>query len=179
MIGYVLSLITGAMAFAFLASGICLCLIMSYGSLRKHRLSRKQLLRLGYCLFYVFALYHITVIRNGVEWERVGSASFSDIQWIPLVELISILPNRPLAFLYNVIGNLIWFVPLGALGGCLYKEYSIAKAMMLGCAVSVSIECLQFLFANGISDIDDVILNTLGALLGYGIFQWIRNRKKG
>lgn len=179
MIGYVLSLITGAMAFAFLASGICLCLIMIYASLRKHRISRKQMIRVGYSLFYIFALYHITVIRNGIAWERVGSASFSDIQWIPLVELISILPNRPLAFLYNVIGNLIWFVPLGTLGGCIYKEYSIAKAMMLGCAISVSIECLQFLFANGISDIDDVILNTLGAMLGYGIHYWIGNRKKG
>ncbi|MFD2618583.1 VanZ family protein [Terrilactibacillus laevilacticus] len=37
----------------------------------------------------------------------------------------------------------------------------------MGCLLSISIECIQLFMANRCSDIDDVILNTLGAWVGY------------
>lgn len=51
----------------------------------------------------------------------------------------------------------------------LQKTLSVKNIAMLGASVSFSIEFLQWLFHSGVFDIDDIILNTLGTLLGYGL----------
>lgn len=177
MVTYVLHLIGNATLFAVCSTMMMVCLYIAYARIRKYPIDKKRLLVLTSSLLYFSALYHITIIRNGIVWERIATGSFSSIQWIPMVELISILHNSIPTFLYNVIGNLIWFVPLGYLGSYIHSEYCLWKAVRLGSLVSLSIECLQFLFVNGISDIDDILLNTLGTMLGYGLWKLYQNIK--
>lgn len=77
----------------------------------------------------------------------------------------------------NVGGNFILLMPLGFLLPILSnKVESIKKILIIGFAVSLSIELFQLLedysglaFAR-IVDIDDIILNTSGAVLGYIIY---------
>lgn len=44
------------------------------------------------------------------------------------------------------------------------------KVLLVGAGLSVTIETLQFVMLRGFSEIDDVMHNTLGCLLGYGLY---------
>lgn len=69
----------------------------------------------------------------------------------------------------NVLGNIVAFMPLGVLVPALARRLSVPGAVLGASAfVSISIEVLQWLFARRVADIDDVILNVVGALVGYG-----------
>lgn len=68
-------------------------------------------------------------------------------------------------FTYLFVGNLIWFAPAGLLvrlrGGRLWQ------AALAGFLLSLCIETAQFVLGSGVSELDDLILNTCGAILGF------------
>lgn len=73
--------------------------------------------------------------------------------------------------LYNTIGNILIFVPLGIFFSFLFSRFrTFSKVMMIGFTITVSIELLQFFLQLGQFDIDDILLNTIGALLGYFVY---------
>ena len=45
---------------------------------------------------------------------------------------------------------------------------------IIGCSISVTIEALQFCFLKGFSEVDDVMHNTLGCMIGYGMYALTR-----
>ncbi len=68
--------------------------------------------------------------------------------------------------LSNILGNIVLFIPLGVYITLFNKDKSIWKNALLVTAVSVAVELVQIIFILGIGDIDDVLLNGLGGLLG-------------
>ena len=46
--------------------------------------------------------------------------------------------------------------------------------LLIGCSISVTIEALQFCFMKGFSEVDDVMHNTVGCLIGYGVYAVVR-----
>jgi glycopeptide antibiotics resistance protein len=76
----------------------------------------------------------------------------------------------------NVGGNILLFIPLGFLIPIIWKNVRHMKQILLiGMGVSVTIELLQLLesFVGGwgrVTDIDDVICNAFGAVLGYLLY---------
>lgn len=91
-------------------------------------------------------------------------------------------PGQPstTAFCLRIItGNLVMFVPLGIMLPLLSERWASAKAVLtIALMASVSIELLQYaerwLGSARWSDIDDVLLNVTGALLGYGLLRLAR-----
>lgn len=77
----------------------------------------------------------------------------------------------------NVGGNILLLMPLGFLAPNIWDKYKkIKNTILLGFAISVSIELLQLiesLFSGWgrITDIDDVICNVLGSIVGYSIYK--------
>lgn len=77
----------------------------------------------------------------------------------------------------NVGGNILLLMPLGFLAPILWDKYTKFKnTILLGFTISVSIELLQliqslFSGVGRITDIDDVICNVLGSILGYCIYK--------
>lgn len=67
--------------------------------------------------------------------------------------------------------NIVLFFPVGLLLGCGYKNMSWRRAMGIGVLLSVSIEILQLIFKRGLCEVDDVIHNVLGCMVGYGIYK--------
>jgi glycopeptide antibiotics resistance protein len=72
----------------------------------------------------------------------------------------------------NTLGNIALFIPLGVLAPLVSARFrSLGRMLLLAVCLSLSIETIQFVlrfFGNPRAvDIDDVILNTLGAVLGY------------
>lgn len=77
--------------------------------------------------------------------------------------------------LRNLIGNTAMFVPLGIVWPSVFwKLNTHRKVIVSGFCASLCIEILQLPFYNRASDIDDLILNTAGFIIGYGIFLLLR-----
>ena len=71
----------------------------------------------------------------------------------------------------NVMGNILLFLPLGVILPTLWKKRSSHwKMIAAGVAVSLTIEILQLPFFERVSDVDDLIFNTFGYLLGYLLY---------
>ena len=62
--------------------------------------------------------------------------------------------------------NILMFIPIGFLSGAVINERRIKKVLLFGFSLSVTIEILQLLFRRGICEIDDIMHNTIGCLLG-------------
>ena len=84
--------------------------------------------------------------------------------------------------LLNFIGNYAMFIPIGIIWPLVFKHLDTpAKAIAAGVGFSLCIEILQLPFFDRVSDIDDLLLNSLGYLTGYGIYllvKWLKRRFK-
>ena len=99
------------------------------------------------------------------------------LNFVPFVNLMDYEVRREA--LLNVIGNSFLFLPMGIVFPIVYRKLNTHwKVIAAGAGVSLTIEILQLPFFGRASDIDDLILNCMGYLLGYGIWLLCRRRKK-
>jgi len=84
--------------------------------------------------------------------------------------------------LWNLGGNVAVFLPLGfGLAGLLRglgRAAAFGRAVLVGLGLSVTIELVQLTIPNRATDVDDVLLNTMGAALGAGLFTWLLRRTR-
>jgi glycopeptide antibiotics resistance protein len=73
--------------------------------------------------------------------------------------------------MFNVFGNIVTFIPLGIYFTLFRKDKRLSANMLFVFLTSLSIEVIQFVFGLGASDIDDIILNCLGGLIGFLIYR--------
>jgi len=79
----------------------------------------------------------------------------------------------------NLIGNTAMFLPLGIVWPAVFKKLNThGKVIAAGFCTSLCIEILQLPFYDRTSDIDDLILNTTGFVVGYGIYLLVRKLAK-
>ena len=74
---------------------------------------------------------------------------------------------------YMLLGNMIMFAPIGFFTALLWREPRWWKSLLAGAGASLFVETVQF-FIGRSSDIDDVILNSFGALCGFWVFCLLR-----
>ena len=99
------------------------------------------------------------------------------INLIPVVYLLDYLIAGEAVL--NVVGNTAMFIPIGIIWPMVFKELdSHGKVIAAGVGFSLCIEILQLPFFDRVTDIDDLILNSLGFLIGYGICLLLRKYKK-
>lgn len=121
----------------------------------------KWLRRIGFAL-YLLILFRITVFRSG--WCNNGFLE-GEIDWIPFQQVFDyLLDGDWFSFVYLFFGNILWFVPFGLYLG--YKGQGIWKVALWTFFLSFSIESLQFVFSSGFSEIEDLLLNTFGGVVG-------------
>ena len=81
--------------------------------------------------------------------------------------------------LVNLIGNTAMFIPLGIVWPAVFPQLNThGKRIAAGFGCSLVIEILQLPFFERYTDLDDLILNTVGFLLGYGIWLLVKKLKK-
>lgn len=78
--------------------------------------------------------------------------------------------------LRQILFNVLLYVPLGALLCSLIGQVRIV--VLIGIGLSIIMELLQYWLKLGITDIDDVISNTLGLILGVVLYNGIRRRQR-
>ena len=116
-------------------------------------------------LLWLAVLLRITVFRNGCFSNGLFSGRIEWDAFAYYAKLARVGYWR--YFVYLFVGNLIWFAPAGVLvrlrGGKLWQ------AALAGLALSLVIETAQFVLGSGVSELDDLILNTCGACLGFAV----------
>lgn len=76
--------------------------------------------------------------------------------------------------LRDPVGNLLLFVPLGMLAPLVWRRLTWRRVALAAAAISLSIELSQLVFGFGsLASIDDVIFNTLGAISGFALFEFV------
>ena len=118
----------------------------------------------------LFIIYFCILI-----WILLFKMSFSfdelyrnrSINLIPI--LGSIIVNGRL-YINEIINNILVFVPVGIYTCMLKQEWSTPKKVSVAFFISLTIEVLQFILAIGATDITDLIGNTIGGVIGIGIF---------
>jgi len=119
-------------------------------------------------------LYPIPVQASLIQEGRAFGGLHNN--FVPLVGLGEMLSSQPLEIsMRQIAGNVLMFVPLGLLVPLLKPNVRLGQVLVVAVLASTAIEAAQFSislilgFGYKIADVDDVLLNTLGALIGYGV----------
>lgn len=97
--------------------------------------------------------------------------------FIPFKTMLINIHSLSLHDLSNLVGNIALFIPFGMFLVLMSKNKGISfkGALTRSLSLSLCLECLQVVFSIGIFDVDDLILNTSGGLLGYCAFKLYDN----
>lgn len=88
---------------------------------------------------------------------------------IPFVGMFDYLTKQ--IMLVNVLGNIAMFIPTGIILPIISRKLDcFGKVVAVGALISLCIEVLQLLFSERTTDINDLILNTIGTAIGFVIF---------
>ena len=141
---------------------------MSIKTARKIRIT-------GSCLFFLYMALLLYLVFFSEYYGRTADIDEWRYNLTPLREIGRFwicrkeLGLRP--FIRNVLGNIAAFLPLGSILPVLNRKWrSLFKIILAGFALSCSVEILQLLTRVGCFDVDDLLLNTIGAAAGYGLF---------
>lgn len=74
-------------------------------------------------------------------------------------------------FVISLLGNIIMFMPFGFFTPLLWNKKNLKDSLLAGFLASLTVEICQLPQAGRTSDVDDLILNTLGAFLGYLLYK--------
>lgn len=116
--------------------------------------------------------------RKDVILEGLGTANFTPFKTIKMYIDYAYKLNS----VENLAGNILVFVPFGILFPMAVLDGNKFHVMFLNAFVFIlGIEVFQLFSAFGAFDVDDILLNCLGAALGYGIYRlflvWAKKRK--
>ncbi len=110
------------------------------------------------------------------------------VNYIPFMETINMFKNNYMNYMgirnavYNVVGNILVFVPLVFFIPLLFEmKNKIIYIALYGFLTSLAIDFVQLFTAFNITDIDDIIFNTLGSIFGfiiYNLFYYIIKKTK-
>lgn len=139
-----------------------------------------------YFILYIFLLFNLVMLDNffgrasmGVIWNfdprYLDSFLMNRVNLIPFRTVLEYLNSFSIPFhtkIINLLGNTLAFVPFGFFAHViLNKKPSLLKFTLLMVSASLLIEVIQLIFLVGSCDIDDIILNVLGAVFSYLIFK--------
>ena len=129
--------------------------------------TKKLIRRTGLGLFVIYMLLLLYFLFFSEKYGRVAEAEREfRYNLVPFVEIRRFWVYRHqlglLALMTNICGNVIGFVPYG------YILPVVARRMQI--CLSLTVETIQLITRVGCFDVDDLILNTLGAALGYLLF---------
>jgi glycopeptide antibiotics resistance protein len=172
--------VAGLRGKASLAFGVCIMfLVMILGVYKKKQETLLQGSIQSSFLVYVFMVLTLTgyfilfreIAAHG-WWHRV----LHRVQTKERINLHPFLMFRQFRLASTqVIGNLVMLLPLGIYIPLLFPGLSgFFRVFIICLCVSISIELMQLITSVRSTDIDDVILNTFGAVIGYVLYKFLR-----
>ena len=125
----------------------------------------EEMLKLGF-IIYIMSLFYVVTFQD-VSW--------STSNFIPFKEVFryQIFSER---FFRNVVGNLIMFMPYGFFVSYFLRLDKKKTIFIMSLLVSVTIEITQLIIGR-VFDVDDIMLNVCGGILGYFVYRFIHHFK--
>lgn len=126
-----------------------------------------------------FVFYPFFTVNGHVQPLMINLSGIQPIRinLIPFVNILDYDSKREAAI--NIIGNTCMFIPTGIILPILYSHLDrFWKVLLAGAGLSFVIEMIQLLFPGSVSDIDDLILNTAGVAIGYGIYNLVHRLRR-
>lgn len=128
-------------------------------------------------ILYFAIVFCMCISRFNIIMTLIGG-QLTRIDAINMVPFHSIRENlryghSPVS--WDMLYNMVMFVPFGIVYCYYQKNFCIYKAIGLSFLTTFLIEASQFVFKTGVVDIDDLMINTMGSLVG--IFLYIVLRK--
>ena len=119
----------------------------------------KELIALSF-IIYILCLFQVVTCQD--------NNNISSNNLIPFREMFRYdLGSR--LFLKNVLGNIIMFLPYGFFTSYFLKEKKLLPILILTVVTSLTIECTQLMIGR-VFDIDDILLNIMGGVLGHYLY---------
>lgn len=135
--------------------------------------------KLGWALFilYLCVLAHLMFFSE--SFGRTDTSRGYQYNLTPMNEITRYFHHYdvvgPVLFLINIVGNVAAFMPFGFFLPIISRRSKKwYNTVMLGFGFSLTLETLQLIFMVGSFDVDDMILNTLGAALGFATYQAVQ-----
>lgn len=143
---------------------------------------RKILVRISTILFFLYSLLMLWEVFIG---PYRSYSSIRRYNLYPFKTIVDFFINNKQYTTYvlfiNLAANIITFIPLGFFLSVHIKKFkNTIKVSVFSITLITVIESLQFIFNVGVFDIDDIILNTLGCIIGhetYKFIKWNLNKK--
>lgn len=146
--------------------------------------TKQAIRKLGMILFVLYVLLLIYFLFFSEEYGRAaGEAVTYRYNLVPFVEIQRFWEYREqlgmFALFTNIFGNVIGFLPYGFILPIIGRNMRNGILITVsGFCLSLLVETIQLVTRVGCFDVDDLILNTLGAALGYlGFFVCDRIRR--
>lgn len=117
--------------------------------------------------------------------QRMGAAAWSEnlnLEPLKTIRLYMELIRGNNGYLVrhafiNLAGNVIMFIPVGYLLPRIWKKLrGFFKVLLITIGAIALIEILQYFTGLGSCDVDDLILNVPGAMIGYFLWKWTGGR---
>ena len=130
-----------------------------------------------YLLVLAWVLFNRSRYSPGIPyWDQVRQyVNLRPFHTIALYTRLLLDPVRPILTrlaIYNLAGNVLLFLPMGAMIPTLFPNFRrLYKTILLVALIVTLVELTQVLFLAGSCDIDDLILNLLGTALGYPLYK--------
>ena len=115
----------------------------------------QQGLRVLFAAYLVFIFYSTVVSRASLDKDLIRT------EWLEGYKSIHDVYANSENYL-----NILLFVPIGCLVGLAVKKYRLIHVVLVGLFVSETIECSQLIWQRGTFDVNDLMNNTIGAMIG-------------
>ena len=111
-------------------------------------------------IVYILCLFHVVTFQD-VTW--------SSSNFIPFKEMLRYRFASSL-FFRNVLGNMLMFIPFGFFVSYFLKLKKPYSILLLSLLISSTIETTQLLIGR-VFDVDDIILNVVGGVVGFAVYK--------
>ena len=138
---------------------LIICIIKRYKAL--------QALYIVLFVSYIAAVICLTIICGGKEPIR-------RYNFIPFVTIISNLKRHNYFYAVRILEITMMFIPMGVFTEL--KRKDLGFSVIVGFLFSLMIEVTQLITMRGVFDIDDLIFNTLGTIIGFLLVSLYRKR---
>ena len=123
---------------------------------------------------YFAVLFYLTLFHTN---RRVLSGS--TVNLVPFRTIAHFFREGGWVMLVNVPGNVVAFLPVGFIVPVLRgRRTSVWEILLAGAGLSVLIETAQYVSRRRFADVDDVLLNALGAVVGYMVFVAFKHARR-
>lgn len=140
--------------------------------MNKNNIKIQLILLYTFFIFYIFLFLSIIIFKyvSPLELLNESRAIYRSVNLLPFHTIEGYLTGTisvsRTVMLNNILGNIGLFIPLGIYLQLFRKDKKALTGILLVFIISLSAEAVQFIFGIGAADVDDILLNCTGGIIG-------------